>query len=228
MRIKSCRISIFFSILTWFYPFNLIQKKNETTLSTPWISKYRWYSKQTSFLDRLPPFPFRTRPLLRNRCETTLVDRRSTNELSHFLAATRDLLRPCMIAPDSGTIRVKRHRQATSVLRRRLTDERVRRLSSTRSTGHVPRNERKLWRRDWEQQPRIGRAIPLGEANPVIGRSCNPLPRERKLSRSSPNDSILSLSSTEQVEKGVLRISFSGDELGWMLIEWESIRWEIS
>lgn len=210
-------------------PFNLIQKKkNETTLSTPRISKYRWYSKQTSFLDRLPPFPFRTRPLLRNRCETTLVDRRSTNELSHFLAATRDLLRPCMIAPDSGTIRVKRHRQATSVLRRRLTDERVRRLSSTRSTGHVPRNERKLWRRDWEQQPRIGRAIPLGEANPVIGRSCNPLPRERKLSRSSLNDSILSLSSTEQVEKGVLRISFSGDELGWMLIEWESIRWEIS
>lgn len=223
----------FFFHFTWFWTHSTWskKKKNETTLSPPLRHEsrniYDIPSKQAS-LDRLPPFPFRTRPLLRNRCETTLVDRRSTNELSHFLAATRDLLRPCMIAPDSGTIRVKRHRQATSVLRRRLTDERVRRLSSTRSTGHVPRNERKLWRRDWEQQPRIGRAIPLGEANPVIGRSCNPLPRERKLSRSSLNDSILSLSSTEQVEKGVLRISFSGDELGWMLIEWESIRWEIS
>lgn len=31
-----------------------------------------------------------------------------------------------------------------------------------------------------------------------------------------------------QVEKGVVRISSSADELGWMLIEWESIRWQIS
>lgn len=149
------------------------------------------YSKQTSFPRSTSSISISSSPQEQTRDTTTFVAR--STKLSRFLAATRDLLRNCALAwSRPGTIRVKRHRQATSVLRRRLTDERVRRLSSTRSTGHVPRNERKLRRkRDWEQQPRIGRAIPLGEANPVIGRSCNPLPLERE---NFPLRTILSFS----------------------------------
>ena len=172
----------------------------------------------------------------RKRCETgtTIVDQRT--RAVAFSRCSREIYFaiacPCTIAADSvGRFAWNVIDRQTSVLRRRLTDERVRRLSSTRSSGHVPRNERKLWRkRDWERQPQyIGRAIPLGEANPVIGRSCNPrppLPRERKLS--SVNERFCPFPFLDRAawKRGC---SFSADELGWMLIEWESIRdWEIS
>ena len=79
-------------------------------------------------LDRLPPFPFRTRPFLEEEMRDRDNDRRSTNESCRiFSLQQRDLLRNCMPLHDrgrfSGTIRVKRHRQAnvgftTSINRR--------------------------------------------------------------------------------------------------------------
>lgn len=140
-------------------------------------------SKQAS-LDRLPPFPFRTRPFLEEEMRDRDNDRRSTNESCRiFSLQQRDLLRNCMPLHDrgrfSGTIRVKRHRQAnvgftTSINRRACPPFIFHPFERTRSSKRAKTMAEARLRA--AAPVYIGRAIPLGEANPVIGRSCNPPP----------------------------------------------------
>ena len=120
--------SISFFILTWFLIIHIIiqldPKKKELNCLLP--SNLEMILQAS--LDRLPPFPFRTRPFLEEEMRDRDNDRRSTNESCRiFSLQQRDLLRNCMPLHDrgrfSGTIRVKRHRQAnvgftTSINRR--------------------------------------------------------------------------------------------------------------
>ena len=115
-------------------------------------------------------------------------DRRSTNESCRiFSLQQRDLLRNCMPLHDrgrfSGTIRVKRHRQAnvgftTSINRRACPPFIFHPFERTRSSKRAKTMAEARLRA--AAPVYIGRAIPLGEANPVIGRSCNPPSPERE------------------------------------------------